>query len=628
MTIRNDAIDRRRLVQAAMALAVIGATPATLAAQHATPAPVMDAGVAGQTRGAGGEVKILQWQAPTSLSLHTASGTKDHLAASIVSEPLMSYLPDGSLLPRLVREVPSVENGLLAPTYDEVTYRLLPDVVWSDGEPFTADDVIFTYAWISDPANATTSFGQYSGISEITAPDPLTVHIRFARPQAGWYIPFAGTSWGVVYPKHVLDGGGQEALDAFSRRPIGTGAFVVDEFLPGDHVIYVANERYREPQKPFFSRVYLKGGGDAASAARSVLQTGDFDIAWNLQVEPRVLSGLAGGGKGTVVVAPGANLERLQLNFSDPHTEVDGQRAEVNTPHPFFTDKRVRQAFSLAINKQQIADELFLEGESPASNFLVGIPAYDSPNTTWTYDPKRAHALLDDAGWGWGEGHRIKDGVELKVTYAAPVNQVRQKTQAIIKQNWEEIGVRVEILQVDPGVFFDQSPGNDQNMSHFYYDVEMWSSGSDIPFPLAYMEGWYGGAGNIPQKDNSWTGLNQQRYVNPKYDTLWQEAGRETDPARLVELFIAMNDLVVEDVAGIPLIQRAAQVYGIANRLNGQNIVPNAFEQLYWNIANWNLAEGLDGIASARVGISSPDPQWSGRSPTTTPRRRNCASPL
>ena len=579
-------------MQAAALAALAGGGPAARAGQPATPTTVLDSGTQGQTRGAGGELRLLQWQAPTSLSLHTASGTKDHLAASIVSEPLMSYLPDGSLLPRLVTEVPSVENGLLASTFDEVTYHLLPDVTWSDGEPFTAADVVFTYDWLMDPGNAATSVGQYTAIREIAAVDAHTVRIRFAQPRAGWYVPFTGTNWGVVYPKHILDGGGQDALGAFSQRPVGTGPYVVDEFAPGDHVIYVPNERYREPAKPFFARVYLKGGGDAVSAARAVLQTGDFDLAWNLQVEPRILDELAGAGKGRVVVAPGANLERLQLNFSDPHTEVDGQRAHLGTPHPFFTDRRVRQAFALSIDKQLIADELFLAGEAPAANFLVGIPAFDSPNTTWAYDPKRANQLLDEAGWGWGDGHRIKDGVQLKVTYAAPVNQVRQKTQAIIKAAWEDIGVRVELAQVDPGIFFDGSAGNDQNMSHFYYDVEMWSSGSDIPYPLTYMQGWYSGDDNVPQASNGWTGLNQQRYVNPEYDALWEDAAAETDPDRLAELFIAMNDLVVEDLAGIPLIQRAAQVYGIANRLNGQNIVPSSFEQLYWNIANWNLAQG------------------------------------
>jgi len=587
-------IDRRTLVRCALlaggALAASG-VPVVRAGQPATPEVVLDAGTAGQERGSGGELRLLQWQAPTSLSLHTASGTKDHLAATLDSEPLMSYLPDGSLWPRLVREVPSVENGLLAPALDEVTYRLLPNVIWSDGEPFTADDVVFTHAWLTDPANAATSAGQYTAIDEITALDAHTIRIRFSGPQPGWYIPFTGTSWGVVYPKHVLEGGGKAAIDAFSQRPIGTGPYVVEEFAPGDRVIYAANERYREPGKPFFSRVYLKGGGDAVNAARAVLQTGDFDLAWSLQVEPRVLGELERGGKGQVVVVPGANLERLQLNFADPHTEVDGQRAHLGTPHPFLADKRVRQAFALAIDRQLIADELFLPGEEPASNFLVGIPAYESPNTRWTYDPARAHELLDEAGWGWGGGYRIKDGVQLAVTFAAPTNQVRQKTQAIIKQNWEEIGVRVELLQVDPGIFFDTSPGNPQSMSHFFYDVEMWSSGPDIPYPLTYMSGWYSGDDNIPQRENDWTGLNQQRYVNPEFDALWEEAATETDPDRLVELFIAMNDLVVEDVAGIPLIQRAAQTYGISNRLNAGNIVPSSFEQLYWNIANWTLAE-------------------------------------
>src|SRR5690606_23277071 len=121
-------------------------------------------------------------------------------------------------------------------------------------------------------------------------------------------------------------------------NPIGTGPYVVESFVPNDEAIYVVNENYREPNKPFFDRVYLKGGGDAAAAARAVLQTGEFHYAWNIVLEPDVLAQMeTEDGPGEILAVPGVSVsvERVNLNFSDPWTEVDGQRSEMNTPHPF-----------------------------------------------------------------------------------------------------------------------------------------------------------------------------------------------------------------------------------------------------------------------------------------------------
>ena len=255
---------------------------------------------------------------------------KGLLAAQLIIEPLMHYLPDGTLIPNLVTEVPTVENGLLAEDLTSVTYKLLDGVTWTDGEPLTADDVVFTWEWIIDPANASVSAAVYEAIESMEVVDPQTVQVSFAEPNANWFEPHAGSACGYVYPKHVLDvEDGKAAHDAFLLNPIGTGPYKVESFSPNDQVIYVINENYREPNKPFFATVNLKGGGDAASAARAVLQTGDYDFAWNLQVEPEILAELEQGGKGVVSIAPGTSVERIEINFSDPNTEVDGQRAKL-----------------------------------------------------------------------------------------------------------------------------------------------------------------------------------------------------------------------------------------------------------------------------------------------------------
>lgn len=606
-SLRAGQLDRRTFLTRATALGMAPALatmilhqPAILAASQtpeATPGAdatpiVLDPGVqAGQQRGEGGDLRILQWQAPTTLSSHAATGKKDKMAAALVSEPLMSYAPDGSLIPRLVTQVPSVENGLLAADLTQVTYTLVPGITWSDGEPLTAADIVFTWQWLVDPENPTAAVGQYEMIDRIEALDDLTARITYSAPQPGWYIPFSGTNWGAVYPKHILDGGGAAAHDAFSLKPVGTGPFVVESFTPGDQVIYTANPHYREAGKPFFAKVILKGGGDAPSAARAVVQTGEYDFAPALQLEPDLLQELAANGnRGSIVIRPGSSLERLLLNFCDPHTETDGERAKIGTPHPFFTDLRVRQAFSLAIDKGTLVERLYLPGEEAASNFLVGVPEFASPNNHWRYDPDEANRLLDDAGWTRsGDGPRAKDGVQLAVTYATSVNAVRQKTQQVIKANWEQVGIKTELLEVDPGIFFDGSPGNEQSMRHFYNDVQMWADGPDTPFPLNFFFVWYAGKenANVAQKANGWLGVNQQRYVNPDFDALYDEAGTQTDPERLVELFVRMNDIVVQDVAGVPLVQRSSAVYAITESLNGDAVIPSSFEVPYWNISNW-----------------------------------------
>jgi peptide/nickel transport system substrate-binding protein len=576
------------LLQAAGTNAQDAASPVASPAAGVAAAPSF--GTEHQERGAGGTLRILQWQSPSTLSLHMSGSFKEMLAVCLVTEPLIHFLPDGTPIPCLVEEVPSIDNGLLAEDYTSVTYRLLEGIVWSDGEPLTAEDVVFTWQWIVDPENQSVNQATYAPIASAEAVDERTARLTFASPQLGWYSYFSSAKDGGIYPRHIL-AAGSAAHDEFAKRPIGTGPYVVDSFTENDQVLYSINERYREPNKPYFSEVNLKGGGDAQTAASAVLQTGDWDVAWNLQLTPDILEGMLQDAKGQLVVVPGTSVEWISLNFSDPNMEVDGQRSHWQTPHPFLTDRAVRDALALGVDRQAISEHLYAgpPGEPPTSNILVGVPAYESPSTSWAFDLERANQILDEAGWERDGNVRAKDGVTLSLVYATSTNPVRQQTQQIVKQAWEQLGFEVRLVDVDAAVFFGTAEGNDQNLYHMYWDVHEYAFAPSGPWPLSYMARWYSNDGeNIPQAENGWSRTNEGRYNNPEYDALYEEAAATSDPERAAELFIAMNDIIIQDVALIPIVQRAAEKYAIANRLNDANVAGGSFEALYWNIANWN----------------------------------------
>src|SRR6266511_4410982 len=345
--------------------------PAAAAQPTAVPqlAPTA-APVAGVARGSGGTLKLLLWQAPTIVNTHLAQGTKDFIAARCCLEPLLTVDGEGKFSPVLAAEVPSKENGGLGADGKTVTYKLKRDLKWADGQPFTAEDVVFTFEFIANKETASTSVASYLPVDKVEAVDPLTVKLTFKEPTPGWYLPFVG-SYGVIVPKHALkDSVGANARNApFNLKSFGTGPYMVEDFKPGDLVVYKVNPNYREPNKPFFDRIELKGGGDATSAARAVFQTGEFDYAWNLQVEWPVLQEIAQGGKGDLVTAPGSGVEQIYFNFADPNTEVDGERSHASTKHPFLTDPKVREALALGVDRDTIAKQLYGEtGEATPNN--------------------------------------------------------------------------------------------------------------------------------------------------------------------------------------------------------------------------------------------------------------------
>jgi peptide/nickel transport system substrate-binding protein len=278
-------------------------------------------------------------------------------------------------------------------------------------------------------------------------------------------------------------------------------------------------------------------------------------------------------------------VERILINQADPNrATADGERSSVQYPHPFLSDLRVRQAFSLAIDREAIA-ALYGPSGRTTSNVLVSPEIYASPNTHYEYNLQKAASLLDEAGWKDtdNDGVRDRDGVRMSVTFQTSVDAQRQQAQAIVKRTLESIGVEVKLKIVEPSVFLSNDPTNTGNRSHFYADLEQFTTGNFVPDPGAYMKTWT--CGEISQEANSWTGRNYERWCNPEYDKLYAESTREVDPERRKRLFVEMNDMIINNVVLIPVGHRA-EVFGASNTLQGVDLTP--WDENTWNIQDWS----------------------------------------
>jgi peptide/nickel transport system substrate-binding protein len=580
---------RRQFMRALLGLGLSGPFGAYLLATQAPAAAasgnLLPSGFTPTTRGGGGRLRLLWWQAPTMLNAHLSSGLKDVDAARVIYEPLAAFNQHGEFVPILAQEIPSFANGGLSPEGNTVTWRLKPGVVWHDGSPFTADDVIFTWEYVTDSATTAVTSGSYHNIVRIDKLGKHSVKVVFKEPTPFWYDAFFGGR-GHILPKHLLAGyTGQNARNApYNLTPVGTGPYKIVKFNPGDAALFELNPTYHVPNRPFFDAVELKGGGDATSAARAVMQTGEFDFAWNLQVEKEVLERMDRlAGRGKIHIYPGAGVEHIQLNRTDPWTDVDGERSSLQAPHPFLVDPLVRQACNLLMDRRTIAQQLYGAAGQATSNVLNNPTRFQSPNTRWEFNLEQAAHLLDQAGWRRGsDGFRGKDGKRMKLLYQTSVNPVRAKTQAIVKQAYEQVGVEVELKAVNPGIFFSSDPGNTDTYAKFHADLQMFSVSPGGPDPQAHMNQFV--SWEVARKANNWAGQNVVRWLSAEYDRLWKQAETELDPIKRALLFIRMNDLLIEDVVVIPLVWRN-EVVAVSQTLHGMALTP--WDSNLWDLAYW-----------------------------------------
>ncbi len=543
-------------------------------------------------RGSDGRLDILYWQAASTMNPYLSGGTKDIEAASMVLEPLARYDENGNMTPALAAEIPTVENGGVARDLRSITWKLKQGVQWSDGAPFTARDVVFSGAYCMNEEAGCNATSGFADVSKIEALDDHTVRITFGVEKPFPYGPFVGSTSPIIQQAQFRDCLGAKAQECTRQNfgPIGTGPFKVETFRANDVITFTANEHYREPHKPAFAAATFKGGGDAASAARAVLETGEFDYAWNLQVEPEVLAQMAAAGKGRVLTGFGTQVERLMVNQTndDPSLGPDKRSLYLDgaNPHPFLSDPAVRRGLSLAIDRQVLVEAGYGAAGKVTCNVLPAPAVYASTanDECMTPDVAEANRILDQAGWTrGGDGVRAKDGVRLSILFQTSTNSVRQGTQALIKQMWEAIGVETELRNIDAAVFFGGDPASPDTYGKFYADIQMYTNHFDGTDPESYMGNW--ACKEIPGPENQWLGNNIQRFCAAEYDGLVAELSQTASLDERAALARRMNDILVGNHTIIPLIWRA-KVSAQADTLKGVRM--NAWDSELWNVADWH----------------------------------------
>ncbi|MEM6303529.1 MAG: peptide ABC transporter substrate-binding protein [Pseudomonadota bacterium] len=545
-------------------------------------------------RGRDGEVKIIYWQAPSILNPFLSGGTKDVESASLIIEPLARYNESGALVPWLVDEVPTVANGGVSEDLKTITWKLTEGLVWSDGTPLTSADVAFTAEYCMHPEGGCAQGAKFDGVESIETPDELTVIVNFSEPKPNPYGPFTGGESPIIQAAQFADCLGAAAPNCTEANfgPIGTGPFKVVEFRPNDVITMEANENFREEGKPAFATLTFKGGGDATAAGRSVLETGEFDYAWNLQLAPDVIAKMEEGGKGMAIAGFGPLVERLEMNLTNPSPDLpEGERSTVAHPHPFLTEEPVRRALSMAIDRVLLTEVGYGKAGEPTCNLVPAPAIYASDNTDClTQDIEGAKAMLEEAGWTDtdGDGIRDKDGVKLSILYQTSTNAVRQDFQALIKDWWSQIGVETELRNLDASVFFGGDPGSPDTFQKFYADVEMYANTFNGTDPQSYLSAYR--CGNEPKPSSQWQGENINRFCDPEYDALLDELARTGDIEKRGEIGRKLNDMLTKDsMTIVPLVNRARSS-AHSNTLGG--VVLNVWDSELWNVKDWYRIDG------------------------------------
>ncbi|MGY3372089.1 peptide/nickel transport system substrate-binding protein [Bradyrhizobium sp. GM2.4] len=539
-------------------------------------------------RGTDDAVRLLFPQAPSLMNPYLSGGEKEAVAASLVLEPLAGYDENGKLFPRLAAEIPTIDNGGISRDLKSIKWKLQPGLKWSDGTPLTSKDIVFTAKYCMDPGVGCASVTHFESVEDVEALDDLTVKVNFKGPMAVPFGPFTSAHSPIIQAKQFADCVGAKAPTCTEANfnPIGTGPFVVANFKPNDSIQLKANPNYRDSNKPAFAEVNIKGGGDALAAARAVLQTGEYDYSADVTIAPDVLKKMEGTGKGRVFVDFGSLVEVLLMNLTDPSPSLAAaERSTAKYPNPILSDVRVRKALSMALDRATLAQIGYGFMGRPTCDLVTAPSVFAAKNAMCLkQDIQGAKELLEESGWKpAADGTREKNGNKLKLVFQAPTNAVRQQFQAIIKQWWSQIGVDVELRNINTSVFFGSDPGNPDTYQRFYADVEMFAyyyAGTD---PGSYVAS--NTCDKAPAPVNQWQGSNPTRYCNKQYDALVDELSKAVEIEKRAEIVKKLNNMMtVDDYAFVPLVQRG-KVSAISNRLDGYTL--NVWDSDLWNAQDW-----------------------------------------
>ena len=445
---------------------------------------------------------------------------------------------DDKLEPSLemAAEFPTKENGLISEDGLTITIPINPKAKWSDGEPVTAGDFIFTYEMILDPGNIVQSTWPYADYLEsVTAPDDHTLVVKFTEPFAPW----ATTIFIFVLPEHVLrpvfEAEGTLDDADWNRNPtVVNGAFIVKEWAAASHIILEANHNYWRG-RPKLNEIHILIVPDD-EAQMAAIKTGDTDIGIFLSYADIP----------TIEALPDVDLVMVLSGYNESwFFNLNTDETVAKNGHVALQDVRVRQAIAYAVDFDAICGELLYGKTYPPATYWEETPyAYPDANP-YKYDPAKANALLDEAGWvdTNGDGTRDKDGVELVLTYSTTAGrEVREQTQVVAMQYLADVGIGIEIANNSYDTMWN-SYGQGGPIAIGNYDIAEWSDTTDFPDPNVSQ--WL--CSEIPS-DESPEGGNWYGICDEELDALFQAQAVEVDPDKRLQLFHDIGKIMTEKV--------------------------------------------------------------------------------
>jgi peptide/nickel transport system substrate-binding protein len=524
----------------------------------------------------GGTV-VFAWQEPTTLDpLYSTGAQTSALVYGLAVEGLFRTGPDGEPMAVLAREVPTLANGGLALTGSGMTvrYRLRGGVTWSDGQPFTSEDLRFTWRSIMTDPKVATREG-YDLIEGIDTPDASTAVVRYRQ-----LYPSYLTRFDAILPRHVLDGASAEVRAAYGRAPLGTGPFRITELSAGSQATAERNARYRVAGRPYLDRVIFRFV-PSLDAAKAQLLAGEVQVAVSVgEVEAEELA-----AKGIVVETSSSPVvEAVAFNLARP-----GDPADPRVPHPVLGDVRVRRALLLATPKDAIVDRL-LRGRATLGTSEMPLGRWATTDLRQEgRDLAAAERLLTEAGWVLGtDGVRTKGGVRASLRIVGTTgNAVRERVQQVLLDAWKEVGFEASIRNVPPAVLTaGWSAGGVRKRGDFDVLISQLGLGTVASTePYGYLSQRHR-CDNVPRAENNGAGANYERLCDARIDAALDRAGHTLDAAVQDGAYREVLRIVNEQVADIWLYDRSRN-HAYAPSVVGH--LPNPWDLPTWNIEEWSL---------------------------------------
>ncbi|HPV52147.1 MAG TPA: peptide-binding protein [Smithella sp.] len=437
-----------------------------------------------------------------------ASDSASHNIAGMIYNGLVKYDKNMNIVGDLAESWDISSNGLV------ITFHLRKGIKWHDGKPFTSADVLYTYQATIDPKTPTAYAGDFLKVKKVEAPDDYTFRATYEKPFAPALISWSSA----ILPRHLL-AGKDITQSSLSRHPIGTGPYKFKEWVAGQKIVLVSNPDYFEGQ-PYIDGRITRIIPDTATMflelrAQNIGMMGLTPLQYTRQTENNLFQD---------------NFNKYRyLSFAYTYMGY-------NLKNPLFADKRVRQAISYAINKDEIISGVLLNLGKPANGpYKPGTWAYNDQVKIYNYNPQKARELLSAAGWTTMNQDGILEKNGKPFTFEIVVNQgneTRQKCAEIIQRQLKEVGISVKIRVLEWSAFVTDFI----NKRRFDAVILGWT----IPLDPDAYDVWHSSK-TKPEE------LNFISYKNPEVDEMLEKGRSTFDPKERKKYYDRFQEILAED---------------------------------------------------------------------------------